>query len=59
LHRFGIGEDTYAAFWISLAAALLGGWLLHVIVERPFLRLRDRLLRRDAASAQKKVVAPL
>jgi peptidoglycan/LPS O-acetylase OafA/YrhL len=59
LHRFGIGEDTYAAFWISLAATLLGGWLLHVIVERPFLRLRDRLLRRDAASAQKKVVAPL
>lgn len=44
LRPYGIGDNTYTCFWISLVVALLGGWLLHVIVERPFLRLRDRLL---------------
>lgn len=42
----GIDNDSYASFWISTAVALLGGWLLHLIVEKPFLRLRDRWLAR-------------
>jgi len=42
----GIGDDSYAGFWISVAVSLLGGWLLHLIVEKPFLRLRDRWLAR-------------
>ena len=40
----GIASDSYTSFWISTAVALLGGWLLHLLVERPFLRLRDRWL---------------
>ena len=42
----GIDNDSYTSFWISTAVALLGGWLLHLIVEKPFLRLRDRWLTR-------------
>jgi peptidoglycan/LPS O-acetylase OafA/YrhL len=44
LRPLGIGDNTYTCFWISVAVSLLGGWLLHVIIEKPFLRLRDRLL---------------
>jgi peptidoglycan/LPS O-acetylase OafA/YrhL len=40
----GIGDDSYLGFWICVAVSLLGGWLLHLIVEKPFLRLRDRWL---------------
>ena len=43
----GIENDSYTSFWISTAVALLGGWLLHLLVEKPFLRLRDRLLPPD------------
>jgi peptidoglycan/LPS O-acetylase OafA/YrhL len=45
LHRWNIGDDTYTSFWICTAVALAGGWLLHILVERPFLLLRNRLLR--------------
>jgi peptidoglycan/LPS O-acetylase OafA/YrhL len=53
LKTHGIGEDTYTAFGICIGVALLGGWLLHHTVERPFLHLRDRLLasRRSADPA--------
>jgi len=47
LKPYGIGEDTYTAFFISAAVALLGGWLLHLTVEKPFLALRDRLIARS------------
>jgi peptidoglycan/LPS O-acetylase OafA/YrhL len=46
LHPYGIGEDSYTAFFISIAVALLGGWALHLVVEKPFLRLRDRVIAR-------------
>lgn len=46
LQSRGIDNDSYTSFWISTAVALLGGWLLHLIVEKPFLRLRDRWLAR-------------
>lgn len=42
----GIDNDSYTSFWISTAVCFLGGWLLHLIVEKPFLRLRDRFLVR-------------
>ena len=58
LKTYKIGEDTYTAFAICIAVALLGGWLLHIVIERPFLRLRDRLLARGKAS-KKKVPVPL
>ena len=48
----GIGNDSYTSFWISVAVSILGGWLLHLAVEKPFLRLRDRWLARRTAGAQ-------
>jgi peptidoglycan/LPS O-acetylase OafA/YrhL len=49
LHHYNIGDDTYTSFWISTAVALLGGWILHLLVEKPFLRLRDNWLARKKA----------
>jgi peptidoglycan/LPS O-acetylase OafA/YrhL len=49
LHQFNIENDTWLSFWISTAVALLGGWLLHLLVEKPFLRLRDKWLARKKA----------
>ena len=43
----GIGNDTYASFWICVGISIIGGWVLHLTVEKPFLKLRERLLARD------------
>jgi peptidoglycan/LPS O-acetylase OafA/YrhL len=50
LHHYNIGHDSYLSLWISIAVALLGGWLLHLFIEKPFLRLRDKWLARKHAS---------
>ena len=42
----GIDNESYTSFWICVAVSLLGGWLLHLAIEKPFLRLRDRWLAR-------------
>jgi peptidoglycan/LPS O-acetylase OafA/YrhL len=52
LRPHGFSDDSYVTFWISVAVALLGGWLLHMIVERPFLRLRDSLLKASGTARQ-------
>ncbi|MFZ2755142.1 MAG: acyltransferase, partial [Lysobacteraceae bacterium] len=41
--------ETYLAFAVYGIASLLGGAVLHYAVERPGLRLRVRLMRRDAS----------
>jgi peptidoglycan/LPS O-acetylase OafA/YrhL len=46
-HHYGFGDDSYALFAICIVISLLGGWLLHLVVERPFLRLRDNWLSRS------------
>jgi peptidoglycan/LPS O-acetylase OafA/YrhL len=51
LRPWGIDDNSYTCFWISVAVAALGGWLLHLAVEKPFLRLRDRLLAKKPALA--------
>lgn len=45
-HRLGFGDDSWALFIICILISLLGGWVLHWVVERPFLRLRDKWLSR-------------
>ncbi len=44
LTPYGIGNDSYVSFWICTGVSVLGGWALHQVVERPFLRLRDKWL---------------
>jgi peptidoglycan/LPS O-acetylase OafA/YrhL len=46
LKPFGIDNDSYLSFCICIATCLLGAWLLHITVERPFMRLRDQLLKK-------------
>ena len=41
--------ETYLAFAVYGIASLLGGAVLYYAVERPGLRLRERLMRRDAS----------
>lgn len=53
LRPYGIADNTYACFWISVAASLLGGWLLHIAIEKPFLRLRDRVLAQKPSPENK------
>lgn len=48
LARHGMGDDSYIMFWICVAAVILGGWLLHLTVEQPFLRLRDKMLTKKS-----------
>lgn len=42
----GIDNDSYTSFWICVAVCIIGGRVLHLMVERPFLKLKDRLLSR-------------
>jgi peptidoglycan/LPS O-acetylase OafA/YrhL len=41
-------------FWICFIVALIGGFILHIIVEKPFLRLRDKLLIRNENNQETK-----
>lgn len=47
--RFNIERDSTLMFVICAITSVLGGLLLRYLVEKPFLRLRDRLLQPVAA----------
>jgi peptidoglycan/LPS O-acetylase OafA/YrhL len=51
LEKHGFEKDGYAIFWICVLVSFLCGWLLHLIIEKPFLRLRDRILARSKKAA--------
>ena len=44
LQAKGWGPDSWPAIVLMSAASLLAGWLLHLLVETPFMKLRDRYL---------------
>jgi peptidoglycan/LPS O-acetylase OafA/YrhL len=44
LGRHGLDNDNALLFWICLVLSILAAWMLRWAIERPFLRLRDRLL---------------
>jgi peptidoglycan/LPS O-acetylase OafA/YrhL len=58
LEPLGISEDSYISLGICIIVALAGAWVLHITVERPFLRLRDHILARRFPK-QNNVVVPL
>lgn len=49
----------YASFAITVVVCLLGGWILYRLVEKPFLKLRDRLIdkSRDHIKSSKQIIA--
>jgi peptidoglycan/LPS O-acetylase OafA/YrhL len=44
LQDAGWGPDTWQAIVLMSAASILAGWLLHLLVETPFMKLRDRFV---------------
>ncbi len=44
LRDAGWGPDTWQAIVLMSAASILAGWLLHLLVETPFMKLRDRFV---------------
>ncbi len=45
LEYFGLDIHSNATMIISLACCLAGAWLLRLLVEKPFLRLRNKLVQ--------------
>jgi peptidoglycan/LPS O-acetylase OafA/YrhL len=44
LQDAGWGPDSWQAIVLMSAASILTGWLLHLLVETPFMKLRDRFV---------------
>ncbi|GJI92478.1 acyltransferase family protein [Duganella hordei] len=44
LQDAGWGPDSWQAIVLMSAASILAGWLLHLLVETPFMKLRDRFV---------------
>jgi peptidoglycan/LPS O-acetylase OafA/YrhL len=57
-HHYGFGDDSYALFAVCIVMSLLGGWLLHLVIERPFLRLRDKWLSRSRPALKMAPASP-
>ncbi|MBI9035442.1 MAG: acyltransferase [Bacteroidales bacterium] len=44
--ELGLNDTSAWTFWICIAIALLGGFVLHLIIEKPFLKLRKIILNK-------------
>jgi len=49
LAEAGYGPQTRVAIIVLLALSVLAGWLLYLLVERPFMRLRERYVPSNLA----------
>lgn len=59
LSKYQLPEDGYVLFFICVAISCVGAWMLHRIVEQPFLRWRDRLYGKKKAPMENKTAAAL
>lgn len=41
-------------FWICIITALIGGFILHILIEKPFLQLRDKILYKTETNQKTK-----
>jgi peptidoglycan/LPS O-acetylase OafA/YrhL len=46
IEKLGLGDIGIWTFWICVGVAFIGSFILHLIVEKPFLALRKRILNR-------------
>ncbi len=46
IEKLGLENIGVWSFWICIGVAIIGGFILHLIVEKPFLGLRKRILNR-------------
>jgi peptidoglycan/LPS O-acetylase OafA/YrhL len=60
LEQAGYGAEEMVTIAASLLVSLLAGWLLYVLVETPFMRLRERWFQARAAVGpiERNVVSP-
>jgi peptidoglycan/LPS O-acetylase OafA/YrhL len=49
--KYGIDADSNTSFVLCILVSLLGGWILHQVVERPFMKLRDKMLKKEQVSS--------
>jgi len=47
LSRWGIEKEGSLMFFLCLLTCLLGAWVMRHLVEKPFMRIRDRVLKRS------------
>ena len=45
--KSGIESLEQWIFWICVTVAIIGGFALHLIIEKPFLKIRDKILTRN------------
>jgi peptidoglycan/LPS O-acetylase OafA/YrhL len=48
IDNIGIDSQSTWLFWICLIIAGLGGLVLHLVIEKPFLQLRDKILSKES-----------
>jgi peptidoglycan/LPS O-acetylase OafA/YrhL len=53
--RLGISKESNLMFLLCIGTSLAGALLLNKIIEQPFLRLRDTLLRAKGVSGQQQL----
>jgi peptidoglycan/LPS O-acetylase OafA/YrhL len=53
--KFGISKESNLMFLICIGTSLAGALVLNKIIEQPFLRLRDKLLRAKGASSHQRL----
>lgn len=46
LAKLGVADDGNVMLLLSMISSLAGAWILHKVIEKPFLKLRSRLLNR-------------
>jgi peptidoglycan/LPS O-acetylase OafA/YrhL len=48
LMKFDVDKNGNLMFAVCMLACIIGAWLLHLSIEKPFMKIRDRILRNVA-----------
>jgi peptidoglycan/LPS O-acetylase OafA/YrhL len=50
LMKFGVDKNDNLMFVVCMLTCIIGAWLLHLSIEKPFMKIRDRILRNVAST---------
>jgi peptidoglycan/LPS O-acetylase OafA/YrhL len=56
LTPLGIEDSSNLMFILCTAASVIVAWVLHQIIEKPFMKIRDRILKRKKVEDKKEIV---
>lgn len=51
IEELGYESLTQWTFWICIIVAIFGGLILHLLIEKPFMELRKKILFQDKTKA--------